>query len=93
MDDGIKSQSVPLVRCFLKLKQPPRYRHRLNSSRDEIHQHGTGIRCVIVEILTAHGEQRQLSHEFLILAAAALLVQKIEFLDVRCILNNTVQHI
>ena len=44
-----------------------------------------------MEILTVHGEQRQLPHEFLILAAAILLVQKIEFLNIRRILDNTAQ--
>ena len=32
-----------------------------------------------MEVLTAHGKQRQLPHKFLILAAAALLVWKVKF--------------
>ena len=74
---------------FSSLKWPSRHRHRLNATRDEIYQHGTGIRSIVMQVFSANCEQGKFSHEFFVLRAAMLGINEVEFFDIRCILDDS----
>jgi len=62
------------------LKHSLCYCHHLNPSSNKIPQHGTCVWCIIMQVLSADGEQGQLSHEFLILRIAVFSIYEVEFL-------------
>ena len=61
------------------------------SSIQELHQHGQAIAGVIMLILTSLHEQRHFLHERTVFLAAVRIVNEIEFLHIRRVLDNAAQ--
>ena len=47
-------------------ERSPHHRNLFDSRSEEVHQHGAGVRGVIVEALSAGGKHGDLPHEFLV---------------------------
>ena len=82
---------ISVSRGLFTSKQPFPHGHTLYPIPYKIREHSQGVNAVIVEVLTAYGEQRDLAHEFLILTTSISSIEEIEVFYIRRKLDNTVQ--
>ena len=67
------------------------YTHTLYPVPYKIREHCQSIHAVIMQVLTAYGEQRDLAHEFLILTASISSIEEIEVFYIRRKLDDAAQ--
>lgn len=78
---------VILSGASLGLEWPPPHSHALNPVPQEIREHGQTVHAVIVQVLSADGEQGYFPHKFIILRTSTFFIEEVEVFYIRRKLN------